>query len=260
MLDPGVTRVVDTDTGAALPWPTSDDTGNVGALLAENAQITEQDVAFGAKQLDAYTYTSKIVRVSMLLLQDSAFDMGGLIDTLFGERIGRAANIDLTVGNGTNKPNGIVNAAGVGQTAASATAVGADEIIDLYHSVDPAYRNAPGFRMMFHDNTLKAIRKLKDGQGNYLLDSLKDGGAVLNLAGITVPYVVNQAMAATIATGNKTIVAGDFNKYIVRRVKDYTLLRMTERYADFLQVGFVAFNRIDGELSDAAAVKVLQQA
>jgi HK97 family phage major capsid protein len=240
MLDPGVTRVVDTDTGAALPWPTSDDTGNVGALLAENAQITEQDVAFGAKQLDAYTYTSKIVRVSMLLLQDSAFDMGGLIDTLFGERIGRAANIDLTVGNGT--------------------AIAADEIIDLYHSVDPAYRNAPGFRMMFHDNTLKAIRKLKDGQGNYLLDSLKDGGAVLNLAGITVPYVVNQAMAATIATGNKTIVAGDFNKYIVRRVKDYTLLRMTERYADFLQVGFVAFNRIDGELSDAAAVKVLQQA
>lgn len=260
MLDPGVTRVVNTDTGNPLPWPTSDDTGNIGALLTENAQITEQDAAFGAKQLDAYTYTSKIVRVSMLLLQDSAFDMGGLLDTLFGERIGRAANIDLTTGNGANKPNGIVNAAGVGKTAASATAIAADEVIDLYHSVDPAYRNAPGFRMMFHDNTLKALRKLKDGQGNYLLDSLKDGGAVLNLAGIAVPYVINQAMASTIATGNKTIVAGDFNKYIVRRVKDYTLLRMVERYADYLQVGFVAFNRIDGELSDAAAVKTLQQA
>lgn len=261
MLDPGVTRVINTDTGNALPWPTTDDTGNIGALLAENAQIASNaDPVFGAKQLDAYTYTSKIVLVSLMLLQDSAFDMGALLDTLFGERIGRAANIDLTGGNGTNKPNGIVNAASVGKTAASATAIAADEIIDFYHSVDPAYRNAPGFKMMFHDNILKVLRKLKDGQGNYLLDSLKDGGAVLNLAGIAVPYVINQAMASTIATGNKTIVAGDFNKYIVRRVKDYTLLRLVERYADYLQVGFVAFNRIDGELSDTSAVKTFQQA
>ena len=261
MLDPGVTRVIYTDTGNALPWPTLDDTSNVGALLSENTQIASNvDPTFGNKQLDAWTYTSKIVLVSNLLLQDSAFDMGSLLESLFGERIGRAANSDLTVGSGSSRPNGIVTAATVGKTAASATAIAADEIIDFYHSIDPAYRASPNFRMMFHDNILRALRKLKDGQGNYLLDSLRDGGAVLNLAGISVPYVINQAMASSIATTAKTIVAGDFNKYIVRVVKDFTMLRLVERYADFLQTGFVAFNRIDGELSDAAAVKVFQQA
>lgn len=260
MLDPGVTRVINTDTGAALPWPKVDDTGNIGALLGENTQVTEQDATVGQAQLDAYTYTSKIVRVSLMLLQDSAFDVPALLNELFGERIGRAANVDLTTGSGVNRPNGIVTAASVGKTAASATAIAADELIDFYHSIDPAYRSAPGFKMMFHDNILKTLRKLKDGQGNYLIDSLKDGGAVLNLAGISVPYAINQAMASAIATGNKTIVGGDFNKYIVRRVKDFTLLRLVERYADYLQAGFVAFNRIDGELSDANAVKTFQQA
>ena len=259
MLDPAVTRVIDTDTGNALPWPTADDTANVGALLSENAQATEQDITFGVGQIDAWTYTSKIIRVSLQLLQDSAFDMDSLINELFGERIARAANTDLTVGNNASRPNGIVTAAPMGKTAASATVITSDEVIDFYHSVNPAYRRSPKFGMMFNDNTLKVLRKLKDGQGNYLLESLKDGGATLNLAGISVPYTINQAVA-DIATGARVMVAGDFNKYIVRRVKDFTLMRLVERYADYLQVGFVAFNRIDGELADAAAVKHFRMA
>ncbi len=259
MLDPGVTRVLNTATGNDLPWPTMDDTGNVGALLAENTQDGEQDITFASKTLNAYTYTSKIIRVSFQLLQDSAFDMEQeVIRPAFGERIGRIANTHLTTGTGSSQPNGIVTAAGAGITAASATAIASDEIIDLEHSVDPAYRTAPTCRYMFNDTTFKAVRKLKDGQGNYLwqLGDIRSGApATLN----NYPYSINQAMASP-ATTTVPMVFGDFNKYIVRRVRDFTMLRLTERYADFLQVGFIAFNRIDGELADAAAVKKLTMA
>lgn len=259
MLDPGVTRVLSTDTGNPLPWPTVDDIANIGALLAENTAATEQDITLAQRQLDAFLYTSKIVRVSVQLLQDSAFDMDSLLNDLFGERIGRIANQHLTTGTGTAQPNGVVTAAGLGKTTAAVAAVTADEIIDFYHSVNPAYRAAPKFRMMFNDSTLLAIRKLKDTQNRYLIDGLKDTGAVINIAGISVPYFVNQAVA-TMATGAKFAVAGDFGKYIARIVKDFTVLRLVERYADFLQVGFVAFNRIDGEIADTSAIKYMANA
>lgn len=259
MLDPGVTRVLPTDTGNTLPWPTVDDVANIGALLAENTAAPEQDITLAQRQLDAYLYTSKIVRVSVQLLQDSAFSMDSLLNDLFAERIGRIANQHLTTGTGAAQPNGVVTAAGLGKTTAAIAAVTGNELIDFYHSVNPAYRASPQFRMMFNDSTLLALRKLVDGQGNYLIDGLKDTGSVINLGGISVPYVINQAVA-TMATGARFAVAGDFGKYITRIVKDFTVLRLVERYADFLQVGFVAFNRIDGEIADTSAIKYMANA
>ena len=258
MLDGNITRVIRTATGAKLPWPTVDDTANVGALLAENTAVAEQDVTFGQKSLDAYTYTSKLVRVSLQLLRDSAFNMEAFLAEIFGERIGRAANTDLTVGDGASKPNGIVTASSLGKTAALNSAITADELIDLQHSVDPAHRSAPGARWMFHDSTLAAIRKLRDGQGNYLWQAADvRSGAPAQILGH--PFSVNNAMPQ-IASQAKPIVFGDFQKYIVRQVEDFTMLRLNERYADFLQAGFLAFNAIDGELADTAAVKHLAMA
>lgn len=255
MLDPGVTRIVETDSGNDLPWPTVDDTSNEGQLLNENTQVNEQDVTFGQKMLQAFLYSSKLVRVSEQLLQDSAFDMGSLLDTLFGERIGRICNRHLTVGTGTGQPNGIVTASAAGYTAAGAAAITFDDMIELEHSVDPAYRAAPGVRFMFHDSTLKALRKIKDSEGNYIWQPAGvAAGAPATI--LTHPYTINQAMAA-IGGAQKSIVFGDFQKYIVRRVREYTMKRLVERYADYHQVGFLAFNRIDGELSDTAAVKHL---
>lgn len=258
MLDPSVTRVLNTSTGNDIPWPTVNDTSNTGALLAENTQEGEQDVTFAQKVLGAYKYSSDIVRVSLELLQDSAFDMDQLLSELFGERLGRIGNAQLTTGTGSGQPNGIVTASSAGKTAASATAITFDEIIDLFHSIDPAYRASPRCSFMFNDSTLSSIRKLKDGDGNYLWQSA-DGRSGEPATILGRPYVVNQAMAS-IATGNKTVLFGDMNKYVVRRVRDFTLLRLAERYADFYQVGFLAFNRIDGELLDTAAVKHLVQA
>lgn len=259
MFTPGVTRRLVTDSGNPLPWPTSDDTSNKGALLSENTQASEQDLTFGQKQLDAYTYTSKIIRVPLQLLQDSAFNMGTIINEAFGERIGRIANEHLTTGTGSGQPNGILTASTLGNTAAATSAIDFDDVIDLIHGVDPAYRAMPSTRFMFHDNVLAALRKIKDNDGNYIWSPADArSGVPSNIHGYD--YVVNQDMTSTITTGDKTMLFGAFDKYVTRIVQDFTMLRLQERYADYLQVGFIAFARLDGELLDTAAVKHLAQA
>ncbi len=258
MLDPGVTRFLNTAAGNTIPWPTMDDTSNTGALIAENAQVSLAEMAFGTKMLEAYKYTSGVVLVSSELLQDSALDVEAIVRDAMAERIGRIANLHLTTGDGSAKPHGIVAAAGAGATAASATAISFDDIIELYHSVDPAYRADPSCRFMFNDGTLKALRKLKDGEGEYIWQpanvSLGQPDTILNQ-----PYSINQAMDS-IATGKKTVAFGAFNRYVVRRVNEFSIRRLVERYADYDQTGFIGFTRFDGELLDAAAVKVLTQA
>jgi len=258
MLNPGVTRQITTSTGATLEWPTMDDTSNKGALLAENTQDSTSDLTFGQKTLDAYKYTSGIFQVSEELLQDSALDVEGIVRDAMGTRLGRIANEHFTTGDGSGKPNGIVTASTLGKTATATDTLDADELIDLYHSIDPAYRGMPGFAWMFNDSTLQAIRKLKDGDGNYLWQEpdLRSGepGRFLN-----TPYAINQDMP-DVATSNKPIVVGAMNRYVVRRVREFAVRRLVERYADFYQIGFVGFGRFDGELIDTSAVKHLVMA
>lgn len=262
MWDAGIVRELSTSNGRRIEWPTVDDTAKTGRIKAENASVDDDgtdDVAFGQKQLDAYVYDTGMVRVPIELLQDSAFDMESLLNDLFGERLGRLANDVLTTGTGSSQPNGIVTAAvTAGKTAASGTAFTADEIIDLLHSVDPAYRASPRARWMFNDTTLAAIRKLKDGQGNYLwqMGDIRIGEPAQILGH---PYSVNQAMA-DVAISAKPIIFGDFSRYIVRKVMGFQVLTLRERYAENFQVGLVGFKRFDGELMNTAAIKHLLMA
>jgi len=253
MLDPGHARIIATDSGNPLPWPTVNDTANTGESLAENTAAADQDVTFGQKLLGAYVFDSGTIKVSLQLLQDSAFDMETLLGDLFGERLARRANSQLTIGTGSSQPLGVVTGSTLGKTAASTTAIAADEMIDLFHSVDPAYRQAPKACWMMNDTTLAAVRKLKDGQGNYLwqMGNIREGAPDLLLG---KPVAINQAMAS-IATGNRVVAFGDMNKYIVRMVKDFSMLTLRERYAEFLQVGFLAYLRLDGMLADTSAIK-----
>lgn len=262
MWDANIVRELNTSNGRRIEWPTVDDTANSGRIKAENASVDDDgtdDVAFGQKVLDAYVYDTGMVRLPIELLQDSAFDMESLLEDLFGERMGRLANQVLTTGTGSSQPNGIVTAATTaGKTAASATAIVADELIDLLHSVDPAYRASPKVRWMFNDSTLAAIRKLKDGQGNYLwqMGDVRVGEPAQILGH---PYSVNQAMA-NIATAAKPILFGDFSRYIVRKVIGFQVLTLRERYAENFQIGLVGFKRFDGELLNTAAIKHLLMA
>ena len=254
MLDPGVTRQIVTGTGANLEWPTMDDTSNKGALLAENTQDSASNLVFAQKQLDAFKYTSGIFRVSEELLQDSELDIEGIVRDAMAERIGRIANEHLTTGTGSGQPNGILTATTSGVTADSATLLDADELLDLFHSVDPAYRQL-GSAWMWNDTTLKAIRKLKDGQGNYLWQApdLRTGEPGTFLGS---PYVINQDMPG-IEASSTPVLFGNMDRYVVRRVKEFAIKRLVERYADFYQVGFVGFTRLDGELIDAGSTRKL---
>ncbi|MGN6144430.1 MAG: phage major capsid protein, partial [Mesorhizobium sp.] len=172
MWDADIVRELNTATGNDLPWPSVDDTAQEGEDHAENAAATDDasgDVTFGRSVLKAYMVDTKVVRIPYELLQDSAFDMEALLNDLFGERLGRRANKQLTVGaGGGSAPQGIVTGSSMGKTAAAAAALASDELIDLLHSVDPAYRASPKCRWQFNDTTLASVRKLKDGQGNYL--------------------------------------------------------------------------------------------
>lgn len=249
-------EVLNTTAGETIPWPTNDDTSNEGAILTENTQITGQDLEFGSADLGAYMYTSKLILVSWQLLQDSGVDIEGFIARKAGERIGRITNRHFTVGTGTNQPQGYMAGATLGKTAASATAITWEEMVDLEHSVDIAYR-ANG-RYALHDLTLAYIRKMKDSDGRPLWSPGLAFGAPDTVNG--VPYFVNNYMD-TIAASKKVMAYGDFRSaFVVRNVAGASLARLTERYADWLQVGFFAFSRHDSVVQDASAVKYLATA
>jgi len=250
-----VAEVITTETGATLPWPTNDDTANVGAILSENTQVTEQDVTLGTNDVGAYMYTSKLVRVSLQLLNDSAFNLESWLAGVLGRRIGRAQNAHFTTGTGTAQPEGIQTNAVIGKTGGTGqtTSVTYDDFIDLIHSVDPAYRNSGRVGWMFNDATLGTARKLKDSQGRPLWEPSVQVGVPDGLLGYK--YTINQDMPV-MAANARSVLFGDFQAgYLIRDVQDVQMLRLAERYADFLQVGFLAFARTDGTPQDTAAYK-----
>jgi HK97 family phage major capsid protein len=238
------TTKLQTSTGASMPIPTADDTGNKGAILTETSQVTEQDITFASKNLGAFMYTSKLIRVSLQLLQDSAFPIDTWLPTKLGQRLGRIQNDHFTTGAGTTEPFGIITSTTQGSLGAngSTTSVTYAKLVELEHSIDPAYRSN-GAQWMFNDRSLRAIKELTD-----------DYGRPLWLPGIAVnapdtllgyPYIINQSMAV-MAANAKSILFGDFSYYFIRDVLDLRVLRLEERYADYLQVGFLAFMRSDG--------------
>lgn len=238
-----ICRVVATGDGRDVQWPTEDETGNTGELLAENTAAAALDVTVGQVTLKNYKYSSKLVKVSIELMQDSAFDLNAHLAGVLGTRIGRIVNTHATTGTGTAQPKGVVTEASLGKTAASTTAITFDELLDLEHSVDPLYRQSSQAAWMFNDGTLKAVKKLKDAEGRYLWQpAMPVAGQPASLDNF--PYVINQDMAS-IATGNKAVLFGDFSKFVLREIAGYTLVRMNERFIDSGQVAFLAFARRD---------------
>lgn len=261
MYDGNVVRELVTTGGNAFPFPTINDTANTGVAGTEGTTLTDDgtaDAAFGQKQLDAFSFNTKWIRVSKELADDSILVMETVLGELLGERLGRLANAQLTTGTGSSAPNGIVTATSAGKTAASTTVFTADEIIDLEHSIDAAYRGAPSFGFMFHDTVLAAIRKLKDGQGNYLWTAGNyQQGVPATINGRR--FYINNAMASAFTTGQKLILAGDFKKYFVRKVGAPLIGAIQDK--DFWPgFGIAGWIRFDGELMDAAAIKHLKLA
>jgi len=256
MYDGSVTSEIVTSSGNPLKMPTIDDTSLTAAAHTEAGSVTDDggaDATVGQKSLDAYSFDTEWVRWSWELDADSIFSMEALLGSLLGERMGRTANTQLTTGTGSSAPNGIVTASSLGKTAAGAAAITADEIIDLFHSVDPAYRGAPKAAFMCNDATLAAVRKLKDGNGNYLW-AMGNYQVGIPETILGKRLYVNQAMDS-LATAKKVMLFGDFGKYYVRKVGQPVTFVARERFAP--DMGILGLIRFDGELSNTAAVKHL---
>lgn len=253
-----VCQLLNTSNGQPLEWIYTDSTEEIGEMIGENTAAGEEDTEFQPITLGAKKMTSKIIRVSSELLQDSGIDMNGYLAARIASRLGRGEAKAIV--QGAKNKDASVSVKGLNDwitkttTAAAAKAFTWEEMLALKHSIDPAYRNSPKFRYAFNDSTLLAISKMKDSQGRPLW--LPDIVGVAPASVLGTQYVIDQAIADADA-GNKFVLCGDFDRFVLRRVAYMTLRRLTERYAEFDQVGFLAFHRFDCVLEDGAAIKAL---
>lgn len=262
-----VATILSTDQGNPLSFPASDGTAETGEWIAENTTATAADPTFSSISLPVYKASSKIVAVPFELLQDSQIDVEAFVRGRLATRLGRITNTGYTVGTGTGQPTGLITASTTGVTAANATsqvtAVTYDSLVQLQHSIDPAYRNLGNCGWMFNDNTLMKIRQMKDSQNRPIFVPGYEvgipGGVPDTLLGS--PITINQDMA-NMAASAKSIAFGDFSFYNIRDVMDVTMFRFTDSaYAKLGQVGFLAWMRTGGNLIDVGgAVKLFVNA
>lgn len=256
-------RIFPTDTGNDIPWPTNNDTTNTGELLSENsdASASSADLVFGQTTLKAEKFSTKMIKSSNELLRDSAVNLPAFIAEAFAERIAKVTNTYFTTGTGTSQPLGYTDATlgfqqGAGSTVANS--FGADDIIDLMHSVDQAYRDMPSAAFAMHDLMIAQIKKMSNSSTDdrpLWLPSIREG-APETLYG--KPYFINNAMASAVADQAKVIYFGDWSRFVIRVVNGYTVRRLSERYAEFDQTAWVGFTRQDSRVLNRTAVKYLK--
>lgn len=231
-------------------------TKGTASWVDEEGVIPESDDAFGQVSIGAFKLAT-MIKVSEELLNDNVFNLESYIATEFARRIGVKEEESFFIGDGTGKPTGIFNITGgaeTGVTAASATVITLDEVMDLFYSLKSPYRKNATF--MMNDATVKAIRKLKDNSGQYIWQPSVTAGTpdtILNRPIVTSVYV------PIIAAGAKSIAFGDFGYYWVADRQGRSFKRLNELFAATGQVGFMATERVDGKLILPEAIKILQQ-
>lgn len=249
----GLVHIIRTGSGEhKIPIVASHGTGS---WVEEEQQIPESDDSFNQVTLTAHKFAT-MIRISRELLNDSAFDLASYISHEFVRRAGAAEEQAILTGDGSHKPIGLLHdtlGAEVGITTASATAITADELIDMQHSLKSGYRRKACWIM--NDATISAIRKLKDGQGQYIWQpGIKEGAPDM----LFNQRVLMSNYMPLIATGNKVILYGDFSYYWLAEREGRTLERLNELFAVTDQVGFKMTERLDGRLILPEAVKCLK--
>lgn len=223
------------------------------AWIDEGEQFPESDDAFGQTSIGAHKLAT-MIKISDELLNDSVFNIEQYISREFARRIGAKEEEAFFVGDGSGKPIGIFNATGGAETGVTATSTNItfDDVMDLYYSLRAPYRNKATW--ILNDSTVKAIRKLKDGNGNYIWQpSVRDGepDRILNRPYKTSIYVPE------LAAGNRVMAFGDYSHYWIADRQGRSFKRLNELFATTGQVGFLASERVDGKLILSEAVKTL---
>lgn len=260
-------ETISTSTGGPLEFPTLDDTANSGAIAAEGAQFPAgADLVFGTKVLNAYKYTSQgtgqdPLRVSVELLQDSAFDVAALVAKKLGERIARAQAVDWITGNGVGKPQGLANASVTdNETVDVANVIDYDDILDVETLLDPAYeQNA---KWICSKATWGAIRGIVDTTGRPLImeQAVSGIGAKPSPSLLGYPVILDQEMPdfPGTATGDIFLALGDWSEaYVIRRVANLTIVVNPYTRANFGQTEYVAWERADGIIQNRNAYVTL---
>lgn len=253
--------IIRTASGEPMRWPSADDTSNSGRRIGSGAGVTSTaQPTFKQLVLSAHDYTSDAIKIQTSLLEDSAFNLPSIVAAWLGERLGRITNTEATTGNSSaGGMTGLIPSAAAGITTASSTAITWDEITNLIHSVDSAYRNMPGAGFMFSDEIYKYIRQLKDGVGRPLWAEGPNSTPPALLQGY--PYFINHEMSSTVATGDVTVVFGLLTNYKIRMVNQVRFYHLDQLYRENDQDGYVAFMRADGGLLNpgTAPIKKMTQ-
>jgi HK97 family phage major capsid protein len=253
-----------TGNGAPVEWPTLDDTGNVGEIVQEgNTFSAGADVAFGSNSLSSYSYATGgaggPLKVSRELIQDSAFDIQGLIARLFATRIARIQAVHWISGTGVAQPLGLFTGRTPQQNAAN-TGIAYADLINAIHAVDPAYRQ--NCRWLMNDATLATVELITDSTGNPIYRG-RDANMALGLNESTLlgyPIAIDQGVP-TIVKNSPTVqwgAFGDFNQgYVIRDVKDVEILVNPYSSMANRQIEISAWARADGTQQDTNAYVTL---
>lgn len=222
--------------------------------IDENGQFPESDDSFGQTSIGAYKLAT-MIKVSDELLNDSVFDIQSYIVQEFARRIATKEEEAFFVGDGVGKPTGIFHTTGGGENGVTTTTatITFDDVMDLFYSLKAPYRK--NAKWILNDSTVKVLRKLKDGNGNYIWQpsvSANTPDMILNR-----PYYTS-TFAPEVGVGTKPMAFGDFKYYWIADREGRSFKRLNELYAATGQVGFLGSQRVDGKLILPEAVKVLQ--
>lgn len=248
MLDVG--QRIETATGEALTVPTLT-AYSTAALATATATSTASDPIFSSITLNAYRYIT-LLQAANELVTDAGFDLAGFLAEQAGNALGFAVNTALTTGDGSDKPQGIVGAAGSGITGAtSATGIfTADNLIDLQYTLDGAARRLPGVAYMANGATIGKIRTLKSADNAYLYQV--NVGQPDAFAGY--PVIENPAMAS-IGTGVKSVLFGHLPSYKVRIAGGLDVASSTDFAFNQNMTTWRVQLRVDGDLTHSGHVK-----
>ena len=224
--------------------------------LDEGKPYSESDEAFTQISLSAYKLGT-FLKISEELLNDAAFNVEQYLASEFARRIGAAEEEAFLVGDGQGKPTGIFNPTGgadSGVTTSKPTDISADELIDLHYSLRSPYRARAVWLM--NDATIKTVRKLKDGNGQYLWQPAITAGTPDMILGRPV---YTSVFAPEVKAGARTVAFGDLGFYWIADRQGRSFKRLNELFATTGQIGFLASQRLDGKLVLPEAIKVLTQ-
>lgn len=251
-------NILRTDTGNTIPFPINDDTSNTGELIGENSDLSSSsaDLVFSVYNLGAYKMSSKLIKVSNELLQDNGVNLTDYLAKKLAIRVGKIANYYYTVGTGSSQPKGFLQTRGA--VTASTSTFTLAELSAFQDQIDPIYRSGDKVAWSMNSAILAEIKALgiaATAWGQVWTPSFRDGQPDLILG---KPYFFNQDMSATSATGDKIVAYGDWSKFNIRIVNDFTLKILGERYAEYDQLAFFGLMRTDSFLEDTTAVKYLE--